>query len=73
MSAGGSVVVSTTVDGCSRPVRRRPFGARALLGGARRGACATFTWLHNRGTFVRARAHERASKQASKPTARGTG
>lgn len=65
MDVGDGVAVGTTVDGCSRPVRRHPFGARALLGGARRGACATFTWLHNRGTFVRARTGKQADSEGN--------
>lgn len=48
MGAGGGIVVVIVVP---RWMVRLFASRRCLLDG---GACATFTWLHNQGTFVRA-------------------
>lgn len=49
MGAGGGIVVVIVV--VPRWMVRLFASRRCLLDG---GACATFTWLHNQGTFVRA-------------------
>lgn len=50
MGAGGGIVVVIVVV-VPRWMVRLFASRRCLLDG---GACATFTWLHNQGTFVRA-------------------
>lgn len=49
MGAGGGIVVVIVV--VPRWMVRLFASRRCLLDG---GACATFTWLHNQGTFARA-------------------